>query len=99
MKKAVLIFLLVLSATLQGQPKQTTDSTSFKITQKKCLKQKGIQLILKEVLADSRCPDDVTCVWAGQVKLVMSVYDGKKLVKDEILNISSMHKKETFKWF
>lgn len=45
-----------------------------------------------KVLEDSRCPKDVTCIWAGQVKLLVEVtekgknskemellFDGKKL--------------------
>ncbi|HMK06882.1 MAG TPA: hypothetical protein VK476_05085 [Flavobacterium sp.] len=99
MKKATLILLLFYTAVLLAQTTQTEDIGSIKITQKKCLKRKGYQLILKEVVSDSRCPEGVTCVWAGEVKVAVSLYDGKKLIQDEIITLSPMHKKEAFDWF
>lgn len=33
----------------------------------------GIVLRLESVVADSRCPVDVTCVWAGEIRLALSV--------------------------
>lgn len=36
----------------------------------------GIYLTLLEILEDSRCPIDVTCVWAGTVKLRVKLENG-----------------------
>jgi len=33
----------------------------------------GIVLTLEGVVADSRCPVDVTCVWAGEIRIALSV--------------------------
>ena len=39
-----------------------------------------------KVLEDSRCPKDVTCVWAGQAKLLVEVTEtGKNPVQMELL--------------
>jgi hypothetical protein len=82
-----------------AQKAETENIGMLKITQKKCLKRKGYQLVFKEVVSDSRCPEGVTCVWAGEVKVDVTLYDGKKLLQDEIITLSPMHKKETFDWF
>lgn len=33
----------------------------------------GIVLTLESVVADSRCPVDVTCVWAGEIRIALSI--------------------------
>ena len=33
----------------------------------------GLVLTLERVVADSRCPVDVTCVWAGEVRVAFSL--------------------------
>jgi len=33
----------------------------------------GIVLTLERVVADSRCPVDVTCVWAGEIRLAFAL--------------------------
>ena len=35
-----------------------------------------LELRVIEILSDSRCPRDVTCVWAGEVRLRLSVRSG-----------------------
>jgi hypothetical protein len=45
-----------------------------------------LSLNLQEIVQDSRCPSDVTCIWAGLVEtnVKISVFS-----KEEVLNISS----------
>jgi hypothetical protein len=33
----------------------------------------GLILTLERVLADSRCPVDVTCVWAGEIRVALAL--------------------------
>jgi hypothetical protein len=44
--------------------------------------EKGFTLVLKEVVSDSRCPEGLNCIWAGEVTVVLSVYKDSKLVED-----------------
>ncbi|CAM2862441.1 hypothetical protein [Flavobacterium frigoris] len=97
MKNFLIVMLLVFSVSLFAQTDQNI--RSLKITQKKCLKNKGTKLILKEVLSDSRCPEGVQCIWAGEAKVVVSVYEGKKFVKDEELVISGKNEQINKDWF
>ena len=85
MKKIILLLLLTFSFTVFAQNKNLS---YFKITQKECLPKKGYQLVLKEVISDSRCPESVNCIWAGEVKLLVSVYKDKQFKMDETVTIS-----------
>lgn len=99
MKKVTLLLFLFFTSIVLAQTGEKEDVGSLKITQKKCLKRKGLELVFKEVVSDSRCPEGVTCVWAGEVTVAVSLYKGKKLMQDEIITLSPMHRKETFDWF
>ncbi|HET8838204.1 MAG TPA: hypothetical protein VFM82_04340 [Flavobacteriaceae bacterium] len=41
-----------------------------------------------KVLSDSRCPVDVTCVWAGEAKVLVEIYEGEKLLETKEVVIS-----------
>lgn len=96
MKKVIpillLAFVLLSSATVVAQ------KTHYKtITQKECVKKKGYRLVLKQVVSDSRCPEGVTCVWAGEVSFVVSVYKDKKFVED--VTFSSANREQNLELF
>ncbi|WP_146128767.1 hypothetical protein [Salegentibacter salegens] len=46
----------------------------------------GKTIRFKEVLSDSRCPSDVTCVWAGEAKILIEIFKNEKLVGEEIIS-------------
>lgn len=92
MKKLILLFFLVFSFSLFAQ-------SELKITTKKCVPKKGYHLRLKTVFDDSRCPEGVTCIWAGEVSVVVQVYKDKKLVEEKTVTFNSKNKEENFKWF
>jgi hypothetical protein len=92
MKKSVLLLFLVFSFSLFAQSK-------MKITTKKCVSKKGYHLILQSVFDDSRCPEGVTCFWAGEVSVVVEVYKDKKFLEEKTLTFNSKNKVENFKWF
>ncbi len=96
MKKVIpillLAFVLLSSATVAAQ------KIHYKtITQKECVKKKGYRLVLKQVVSDSRCPEGVTCVWAGEVSFVVSVYKDKKFVED--VTLSSANREQNLELF
>ena len=39
----------------------------------------------KKVVSDSRCPKNVTCVWAGEVKILIEFYEDGKLKGEKIV--------------
>jgi hypothetical protein len=93
-----LLFLFVVSISL-AQTAAKEKVRYVKITQTNCIKKKGYRLKLKEIVSDSRCPEGVNCVWAGEIKVVVSVYQDKKFAEDDTLTISAKHLQENKEWF
>ena len=99
MKKSLLLFLLILGTITFAQNLKTENVQSLKITPKKCLKKKGFNLVLAAVVSDSRCPEGVTCIWAGEASVVVSVYKDSKLVEDHTMVFSMKNEEENKQWF
>jgi len=97
MKNILIAVVLIFSLSLFAQNDQ--DISYLKITQKSCIKKKGNSLLLKMVVADSRCPEGVTCIWAGEVKVLVSVYKDRKFIKEETLTVSGSKTQENIAWF
>lgn len=91
MKKGIMVLLLVFSATLFAQ-------SEIKITSKKCIPKKGYHLKLKRVFDDSRCPENVSCIWAGEVSIEIEVYKDKKLIEEKKLLLNFNNSEENIKW-
>ncbi len=87
-----MILILVFSATLFAQ-------SEIKITSKKCIPKKGYHLRLKRVFDDSRCPENVSCMWAGEVSIEIEVYKDKKIVEEKTLLLNFNNSDENIKWF
>lgn len=47
----------------------------------KCIK-------FKEVISDSRCPTGVTCIWAGEAKILVEIFEGEKKLGEKMLTIN-----------
>ena len=62
------------------------------------IKQKGFQLVLKNVFNDSRCPENVTCVWAGEVTTVISVLENNKPIEEKTLIFNSKNIFDNINW-
>lgn len=43
----------------------------------------------KKVVSDSRCPNGATCIWAGEVKVLVEFYEGGKYIGEKIVNGSN----------
>jgi hypothetical protein len=99
MKNSLLLFLLILGTVTFAQNTKTESVQSLKITQKKCLKKKGFNLVLAAVVSDSRCPEGVTCIWAGEASVTVSVYKDSKLVEDHTMVFSMKNEQENRQWF
>ncbi|MFQ3173811.1 MAG: putative TIM-barrel enzyme [Flavobacterium sp.] len=99
MKKSVLFLFIFMSSLVFAQRPKSQKIKYVKVIQKVCSNQRGVQLVLKEVLSDSRCPVGVNCIWAGEIKVVVSVYQDKKFIKEETLTISGSETQENIAWF
>jgi len=96
MKKILVLFLVTLAAVSCSA--QKTKSLDFSIDQNKNIKKKGIQLVLKEVISDSRCPEGTNCVWAGEAQVLVSIYKNKKWMDEMVLTFNSKKAVENQEW-
>ena len=86
MSKYVLYTLAILSLILllsgcSGRPSELKASPgqefSLSIGQSALITGENIQIKFEEIVEDSRCPKDVTCVWAGRVSCIVRLTDGE----------------------
>jgi hypothetical protein len=92
MKKLLLLLTLLFSISFFAQ-------APIKITPKKCIAKKGYHLKLKSVFNDSRCPEGTTCIWAGEVSVIVEVYNDKKFLEEKTLTFNSKNREENNVWF
>lgn len=98
MKKLVLFLFMIISSIVLAQSQKSQKVKYVTIKQKVCPNQKAFQLVLKAISNDSRCPEDVTCIWAGEVTAVVSVYKDSKLIEDSTLVFSMKNEEDNKKW-
>lgn len=97
MKKS---FSLLLLLFVVASFAQTSEKIRYsKITQQECVKKKGYRLQLVKVISDSRCPADVTCIWAGEAQVLVAVYENKKHLFEETITLSPKNTAENLEWF
>lgn len=51
------------------------------------------------VFDDSRCPENVQCIWAGEVSVIVEVYNDKKFVEEKTITFNSKNREENNLWF
>lgn len=56
------------------------DKTQFqlKINQTFSSESGGIKVKLLNVISDSRCPSDVTCIWQGEAKVLINIFENNQ---------------------
>ena len=76
----------------QQQQNSTEDSTAqtstvYKLFEGDKITWKNYCLFFNEVVSDSRCPSDVTCVWAGEAKVKLSIEKNGELLETKTLTL------------
>ncbi len=97
MKNIVLTLILFLNIIVYSQNAEKP-LKFVKITQK-VIKKRGTQLILKKVINDSRCPENVNCIWAGECEIQVAIYKNRKLISTENILLSPKLQAENIAWF
>ncbi len=49
---------------------------SLSIGQTAAIKGQDLQITFEDVIEDSRCPSDVTCIWAGRASCIIKLVEG-----------------------
>lgn len=80
MKNSLLAIIILFSTFAFGQEDSAeTPKIGVKVPQGETVIIKGVSIKFLEVIEDSRCPKDVTCIWAGRAIVKVEVIaNGKK---------------------
>jgi len=87
-------------AQKEQQKKETVkDSTNqtnavYKLSEGDKITWKNYCLFFEEVISDSRCPSDATCVWAGEAKVKLSIEENGHLLETKYFNLPNPISKE-----
>jgi len=83
MKNFILSIALLLCFTNINS--QESDRNTVLVKLGEAVEQNGITVKFDDVITDSRCPKNVTCIWAGEVVVLVTLYnDGKKLEQKKL---------------
>lgn len=83
MKLYLIALFVFLSGHLVAQDSTTVKAPKIvaKLPLGKTYTLDQVELVFVDVLSDSRCPKDVTCVWAGQAVALVEVYKDQVLIE------------------
>lgn len=84
MKKIVSFFIVVLLIGCASKKEEVI--TDLPVQTNKLSEEYSFKI--KEIVSDSRCPEGVNCVWAGEVELILSIYKGGVFYIDETLTVN-----------
>lgn len=59
----------------------------------------GKEIVLVKVIDDSRCPEGVQCIWAGEVTIEVAAYENQELVEQVQFTLGQKNRDGAKKWF
>jgi len=65
------------------------ETFDLKPGQEKLVRSAGVRIKLVEVAEDSRCPQGVNCIWAGNVRVVLRINGPRKSTRLDKLNTAT----------
>ncbi len=83
-----LLLLISFAPLLQAQDSTAVRNYSSTLGLGEILQFGDRSIKFKNLISDSRCPADVTCIWAGEAKVLVEVFEEGKLCGEEIIAIS-----------
>ncbi len=97
-KQLIYILLLISPLLMVAQGKDEKVETPQIITKLKVgktihFKTKSVRFL--KVAQDSRCPSDVDCVWAGEAKIVIELYENDTLLEEKEISLEANTKTPT----
>jgi len=80
---AILVFAICGCIGFENQPGKADvyadlgQPFSLKLNQSAFIPSENLQILFQDVPSDSRCPSDVQCIWAGEVKVSLMLKKGR----------------------
>lgn len=88
MKYVFMCLLLVLSSGILAQETEQVNFYSSTLQIGEMLNLGNRSLKFKNVVSDSRCPKDVTCIWAGEAIVSVEVYEDGKCIEEKLIVVT-----------
>ena len=60
---------------------------------------KGKEIVLVKIINDSRCPQGVQCIWAGEITFEVAAYENGKLLEQTQITITPGKENKAISWF
>jgi hypothetical protein len=89
MKYLLLFGILISSIFLSAQVQEENRIFNTVLHGGEQLKFGDKSIRFKEVISDSRCPKDVTCIWAGEAKVLIEIFEKGKRINEKIVVINT----------
>lgn len=96
MKYFLVFVFLISSFSFMAQETSEIRSYNASMQQGELLNFGNRSLKFKEVISDSRCPKKVTCIWAGEAKVLVELFENGKFLEEKILLINSKNSSLSF---
>ncbi len=96
MKYFLVFAFLIFSYSFMGQETSETRSYGAVLQQGELLDFGNRSMKFKEVISDSRCPVNVTCIWAGEAKVLVEIFENGRFLEEKILLVNSKNSTLSF---
>ncbi|MES2812216.1 MAG: hypothetical protein V4670_07075 [Bacteroidota bacterium] len=93
MKKFLFLIFITTSLTSCSSQKAITE-----INQKLDSKTTK-EIVLTKLINDSRCPENVQCIWAGEVTFEVAAYENSKITEQKQFTLGTKNQEEVAAWF
>ena len=85
----LLMFGMFETDGIEGARRGRVETFDLKPGQERLVRSAGVRIKLVEVAEDSRCPQGVNCIWAGNVRVVLRINGPRKSTRLEKLNTAT----------
>lgn len=95
---AIIFFCALAKAQENPSPSVQSPTIGIKLALGKSIQLDNVAITFEKVLEDSRCPEDVQCVWAGQLKIQLKIEEkgGMTMQKDIVFSPTSKDDKTLY---
>ncbi len=89
MKYLILSLLILISTGIAAQENREVNNYSSSLSMGEILEFGNKSIKFKNVVSDSRCPKEVTCIWAGEAVVAIEVFENGFYLEEKIITIQS----------
>lgn len=89
MKYFIVSLVLLLSAVTAAQETGQGSLYSSYLQEGDMLNFENRSIKFKEVISDSRCPQDVTCIWEGEALVSIEIYEDGSCIEEKVIVVAS----------